>query len=162
MHRSDQLSLKLWTKLPQDQIDRVMGNWGVDCDIGPEFLGFMHVYEPLSKIIPKHWTVVDLGCAYAPQAWYFRNHKAYIGVNPGSKDERFSWQNTDHFEGTIQEFIAQRIALLDLNEVFGICSYVPPWYELNKEDMRRAFPNLFTFYPYGTSDKILAKMRSTK
>lgn len=65
----------IWHMMPQDQIDRVFGYH--ECDITPEFLGFTEVYLHLSCIIPTHWTVVDLGCAYAPQAFLFGDYILY-------------------------------------------------------------------------------------
>lgn len=54
----------LYDMLPPDQIERVMMKQ--DCDIDATFLGFIEVYRALASIIPHHWTVIDLGCTYAP------------------------------------------------------------------------------------------------
>jgi len=62
-----------------EQYQRVFDQ--AECDIEPEFLGFITTYYYLSYLIPKHFTIIDFGCAYAPQAYYFINHKKYIGVD---------------------------------------------------------------------------------
>jgi len=47
----------------------------------------------LAALIPLHFTVVDLGCAYAAQSYYFRRHWKYIGVDGWAKD-RIAAPNT--------------------------------------------------------------------
>ncbi|CAM5421007.1 hypothetical protein ATER59S_02396 [Aquamicrobium terrae] len=137
-----------WHLMPEDQADRVFGQ--DMCDIDPTFLGFTDIYLALSHIIPTHWTVVDLGCAYAPQAHIFKNHKAYIGVD-ASDCERFSAPNTTHYRMTIAEFIEHHAGALNLDQTFAICSYVPPWYGAdNLRLARENFKNVFTYYPAGT------------
>ncbi len=117
------------------------------CDIDCTFMGFTEIYDNLAKIIPKHFTIVDLGCAYAPQAFYFRKHKRYIGVNLG-EFKRFSFKNTKFWIGKIGEFIeSEDYQKLDLDKTFAICSYVPPWHGDNIEITRANFRNVFTYYP---------------
>lgn len=144
----------VWHMMPQDQIDRVL-HYDM-CDIGSEFLGFTQIYLALASIIPKHWTVVDLGCAYAPQAIIFQDHAAYIGVD-ASKCERFSAPNTTHYTMTTGEFIRDHAADLDQNRTFAICSYVPNWFGENSRELTQAnFRNVFTFYP--ARDKSLSPL----
>jgi hypothetical protein len=131
--------------LPPDQLDRVFGQ--EMCDIDPSFLGFTNIYFALATIIPKHWTVVDLGCAYAPQAFIFRDHKAYVGVDLGINKERFAAPNAAHYTVPIAEFIREHGASFDQARTFAICSYVPPWHDDNMKLAREAFKNVFTFYP---------------
>lgn len=134
-----------WHLMPEDQIDRVLGQ--DMCDIAPEFLGFTNVYFALASIIPKHWTIVDLGCAYAPQAFIFKDHKAYIGVD-ASECERFSAPNTTHYRMTIADFLARHSGDFAKETTFAICSYVPDWYSANNRELARShFPNGFTYYP---------------
>lgn len=134
-----------WHLMPPDQIDRVLGQ--EICDIAPEFLGFTDIYLALASIIPKHWTVIDLGCAYAPQAIIFRDHKAYIGVDAGG-GERFHAPNTTHHTMTIADFIAEHGTSFDQDRTFAICSYVPPWFGSNNLKLaRESFKNVFTYYP---------------
>jgi len=44
-------------------------------------------------------------------------------------------------------FIKDDIKELDLDEVFAICSYVPPWYKLDMNVVKSTFKNLFIYYP---------------
>lgn len=137
-----------WRSLiPQEQYDRVFEH-GL-CDIDYEFLGFTEIYEHLADIIPAHWTVVDLGCAYSPQAWIFRDHEAYIGVDLGADKERFSAPNTKHYEMSIGDFVERHLLDFKQDTTFAICSYVPPWGGDNMKIARESFKNVFTYYPAG-------------
>ena len=140
--------------IPQEQQDRVFGQ--AVCDIDGEFLGFLDIYEHLAAIIPKHWTIIDLGCAYTPQAFLFRNHFKYIGVDlpwnnsewhPDHKTERFKSDNTVIYEMPIAEFIDKHLCEFDMKNTFAICSYVPPWGGDNMKLARDNFTNVFTYYP---------------
>lgn len=109
------------------------------CDIDGSFLGFIETYYYLSKIIPKNWTVVDFGCAYMPQAYYFRKHKAFIGVDIGDC-KRFHFNNTDLFIGTIADYLKLNPSI---KKVFAICNNVPsPETKL----VRKHYPNCFIYY----------------
>lgn len=130
--------------IPPDQLDRVFGQ--EMCDIDATFLGFTSIYFALAGIIPKHWTVVDLGCAYSPQAFIFKDHKAYIGVDLYAK-ERFKAPNTVHYTMPISRFLAEIGGSFDLRTTFAICSYVPPWHDDNVDLARQHFKNVFTYYP---------------
>jgi hypothetical protein len=145
--------------IPDEQYDRVFGQ--DMCDIDYEFLGFTEIYESLAEIIPKHWTVVDLGCAYSPQSWLFSDHKLYVGVDYGVK-ERFSAPNTRHFEGTIREFIERGLTEFNLDQTFAICSYVPPWHDDNRKIARENFKNVFVYYPSGGYDPIRSFSRAKR
>ena len=141
------INIELYKNLPIDQVERVFSQ--KDVDIGPEFLGFVNIYFHLSKTIPKHWTIVDLGCAYAPQSYYFRNHKEYIGVDIGGITERFYFKNTKHFLLSISNYIENYTQNINLLETFAICSYVPLWGNDNGLLTREKFPNCFIYYPHG-------------
>lgn len=139
------ISRALWANLDASQTSAMMETEAC-FEIDPEFCGFVRIYKSLADCIPCHWTIVDLGCAYAPQSWYFRNHAAYIGVD-ASIGLRFSQANTQHLNLKISEFIAQESNGLDLDTTFAICSYVPPWGGDNGAMVRAKFPNCFVFYP---------------
>ena len=132
--------------IPADQLDRVLRS---ECDIDGSFLGFTPIYIALAAIIPLHWTIVDLGCAYAPQAFVFKDHAAYVGVDLGNR-ERFIAGNTKHYSMTITEFISKHLEDFDLDTTFAICSYVPPWHNDNLALARQHFKNVFTYYPAKT------------
>lgn len=130
--------------LPKGQVNKVLKEQAMELD--PSFLGFTNVYLALATLIPRHWTVVDLGCAQAAGCCFFKKHKQYIGVDPG-KDTRFHFKNTKHFVGTIDQFLRDPISDLNFKETFGICSYVPD------DDARylvnETFDNVFNYYPHG-------------
>jgi len=91
------------------------------CDIDGEFLGFVDTYYYLSQIIPKDWTVIDFGCAYNPQAYYFRQHKKFIAVDFGLK-ERFKFKNTKLIDNSIAEYLKTKP---EKHKVFAICNNIP-------------------------------------
>lgn len=135
--------------LPKDQIERVLNQ--EMCDIDLEFLGFTDIYYHLSQIIPKHFTVVDLGCAYNAQCFYFTDHKKYIAVDV-TMNEVFKSDNCILVNRSIQAFIKFNNGRLNLDETFAICSYVPPWYNDNTKLVRETFKNCFVYYPCGGDD----------
>lgn len=130
--------------LPVDQVDRVLNQ--EYCEIDLTFLGFMETYKVLSSIIPNEFTVVDLGCAYNPQCFYFQGHKKYIAVDV-SQSLKFQSDNCVIYIKKISEFIRDDIKHLDMNTTFAICNYVPPWHGNNSYMVRKYFKNVFTFYP---------------
>lgn len=149
------IHLDLLAELPKDQIKKVFHQ--DICDIDPEFLGFLHIYKALSEIIPKHWTIIDLGCAYNPQCFYFTEHKQYIAVD-NDKIEKFKAPNCTIYETNIENFIFSDLndlieKDLNLNETFAILNYVP----LREEGylyVKVIFRNLYVYYPSGPSKKI--------
>jgi hypothetical protein len=135
-----------------DQLKQVLKD--ADPDISGEFLCFCDIYAALSEIIPLHYTIVDLGCAYAPQSYYFRRHKTYIGVdldwskgNISRPNARFLFPNAHHYLMPIIEFIETYGKEFDLDTTFAICNYVPSWYGDNRKAVREFFTNVYTFYP---------------
>jgi hypothetical protein len=144
---NEKLSHWIYKQLDLAQIEKVFSG---KCDIDAEFMGFLTVYKRLSEIIPLNFSVVDLGSAYAPQGFFFRNHKAYIAVEPGDH-ELFIQPNQETFKMTAMRFCCQaRYSILDQDETFAIASYTPPWYGENAITVARmSFKNVFTFYPHG-------------
>ena len=137
--------------LPKDQIKSVFSQ--DMCDIEPDFLGFTDIYENLSKIIPKHFTIIDLGCGYNPQCFYFKEHKKYISVDIG-KLIRFKSDNCEIYVMTIKEFIDKYLWDFDLDETFAICSYVP---SCEVKLVRENFKNVFTYYPSNKKANVISK-----
>lgn len=116
------------------------------CEIDFEFLGFTEQYKMLSSVIPKDFTIVDLGCYMAFQSHYFKDHKQYIGVDV-CELERYKTSNSTHFTMSIQEFIISVLPTLnlDLGKTFAICNYVPDTEATSFA--RKTFSNIFCFYP---------------
>ncbi len=128
-------------------------------DIEPDSM-FCSPYDLLAQIIPVGRTVIDLGCAYGFQSWYFRNHKAYIGVDLACGDPEydhgvFTPRNAMYYTCGIDSFLVARPEYCN-DHSFAICSYVPA---VTKE-LRSAFTQLFVFYPERGDDPMMAKMES--
>ncbi len=69
------------------------------CELEPDFLGFLHVYADLQNL-PKDFTVIDIGCCQAVQAFYFRDFKKCIGIEPTIPAEYMLAQdNASYYEG---------------------------------------------------------------
>lgn len=109
-------------------------------------------YYMLSKMIPKDWTVIDFGCAYNPQSYFFKEHARHIAIEPPFVDNDFHFEffrapRTEVLYTTGQLFIKEILPELnlDLDKTFAICNYVP------SDDcckmVRETFKNCFTFYP---------------
>lgn len=129
---------KLLDIIPQEEL-MVKLNYG-SVELDPTFLCFEHVYVPVSKIVPKHFTIVDLGCYQAAQAYLFAKHKAYIGVDMYDKvydgkgylpPLRFRPRNSRHYVMSIEEFFEKVVdkLKLDLDETYFIMSYVPSFHD---------------------------------
>lgn len=143
----EKISLELFKILPPEQVDRVFGQRMVDID--PQFLGFIATYKYLSKLIPKHFTVVDLGCAYNAQCFLFTEHKKYIAVDSFQNTERFISPNCDLIVKKISDFIREDMSNINLKETFAILNYVSMCGEQNKKIVHDTFDNLYVFYPHG-------------
>ena len=135
--------------IPAEEFNRVTGCY--DCEYDWEFLGFTDIYKSLVAIIPKHYTIADMGCYCAAQAYYFIGHRQYIGVDV-YEGERFKPANAVHYVKTIQRFIAEDAKNIDLKTCFAICSYIPDSDAVEK--VRRTFDNLFVYYPAGITECI--------
>jgi len=133
---NNNLAVKLAEKYPKMFKEVIEQNM---CDIDGTFLGFVSTYYYLSKLIPKSWTIVDFGCAYNPQAYYFRGHKVFIGIDIG-KRKRFHFENTDLFEGTIADYLKTQPPK---DKVFAICNNVP---SNETKLVREYYPNCFIYY----------------
>lgn len=149
MHEAS--NARLLAMLPDDQFERVTNS--EVCEIDAGFLGFVAIYERLAEIIPTHWTVVDIGCCYAAQTFFFRSHKAYIGVDLAGI-ERFCAPNTKHYDMSAEDFIDKYLGDFEQSTTFAICSYVPLSHAAC-DLVRRSFQNLFVYYPAGESVRAL-------
>lgn len=120
-----------------------------ESELEPDFLGFTSTYRHLSMIIPLHFAVIDFGCNHACQAFYFKRHKKYIGIDSSIPIEyRLNTPNTEHFlaDGRIFLNSIQGVGLLSKTfPIFAISNYVPSE-ELNLL-IRARFKDLHIFYP---------------
>ena len=143
---------RLLDLLPKEQYDEVMNQ--EYCDIECVFLGFVDTYEYLSYLIPKHYAIIDLGCAYNAQCYFFKNHKIYIAVDESKRLKRFQSDNCIIYINDIDNFILNDLPILQFNlkETFAICNYVPMKdYNLIKQ----TFDNLYIYYPHGSEKQLL-------
>lgn len=144
---------ELYQLIPKDKIDKIFEisqTVGAECDY--TFLGFDEVYKAVTLFVPKSKVIIDLGCAYAFQAWYFKDYRKYIGVDNSACDcldvlKEFEMSNADFYYTSIQRFIQEVFPrlVLSLDEVFAICSYVPD--EGVREMVRKFFPHCLLYYP---------------
>lgn len=149
---SYQECLKRWHKLvPQEDKDRVF-NANL-CGIDFSFVGFIDTYECLSKLIHTDWTVFDFGCAYNPQCYFFREHKAYHAIEPhsfnGECTELFKTSNTIIHRCTTKDFLLNELPKMNINikKSFAIVNNVPNWYgEDSIKLVHEYFRNCYTFY----------------
>lgn len=109
-------------------------------------------YYYLSRMIPKHWTVVDIGCSYNAQSYLFQKHARHIAIEPLWLDREFHFEyfkapNTELLFMAGQDFIEKELPKLnlDMNKTFCIVNYVPSG-AVNLM-ARETFRNLYTFYP---------------
>ena len=110
-------------------------------DFNEGFLGYVDTYYYLSKIIPNDKVILDLGCGYAAQAYFFQAHKKYIGVDTNGA-KKFTFPNTEMYDMSIEEFMNKHV--LNPEEVFAICNYVPGEHK-QKQKIFQMFPNHFNY-----------------
>ena len=132
-----------------DQVFQTSQTVGAECDIS--FLGFEEVYKAVTMFVPKSKVIIDCGCAYAFQSWYFRDYRRYIGVDCGSSiNDVLKTENSKFYFVTIQYFIKKVFQTLghSLDDVFAVCSYVPD--DEAREMVRNFFPHCLVYYPTRT------------
>lgn len=142
---------ELYRMIPKEELDRVFkGTASAELDV--DFLGFETPYKVASLVVPKRWTILDLGCGYAAQSYFFTAHKKYIGVDLGGVDFllRFTTWNTKMYIMRIQEYIVKHHSELDLEHTFALCIAVPD--KEAQEMVIREFPNHYVWYPGGVND----------
>lgn len=137
--------------LPPEQMEKIFNQ--PDCDIDFDYIGFVDFYFYLSEMIPKHWTIIDIGCSYAPQAFLFKYHKQYFGIDNSVKI-RFEAQNTTHLYMSATEFCVKESEKynFDIDTTFAICQYVPD--DNAVLFTKQWFKNVFTYYPAGHEDAL--------
>ena len=132
--------------IPDDQYHSILSQYY--CEYEPDFLGFINVYGPISRMVPKDKVIIDLGCYLAAQSWCFAEHKRYIGVDTDPLD-RFAPPNATHLKCSIQDFLSKELPELlqqySMSDLVAICSYVP---DFSATDAAyEAFENIVVVYP---------------
>jgi len=155
-HKLHLLNHVVLDRIPPEQWQRVIReNPYADCEIGPEFMGFLDIYWHLSQLIPTHWTIVDLGCGYNPQAFLLQEYAAVHSVDSFPGLVPFHAANTTFYPMTIDQFLRDHAGSLNTAETFAICAYCPMWGERTTEHLRAFFPNLFVYYPHWSDRTLL-------
>jgi len=148
----------LFTKIPREELDRLFKESYAGAELDSSYLGFEKIYQKVLEVAPPSMVILDLGCAYATQSWYFRDHKEYIGVDYGAsmkKNPTYSdnfkcvihTENSRYFFKSIQTFVKETLPTLglDLNNVFAVCSAVPD--KEARKLIKETFPNYLDWYP---------------
>lgn len=144
---------ELFKLIPKEKIEHVFNiseTVGAECDY--TFLGFEKVYKGVTLFVPKSKIIIDLGCAYAFQSWYFRDYRKYIGVDNGvCYSDVLETKNSEFYFTSIQNFIKNVFPTLgySLDEVFAVCSYMPD--DNAREMARDYFPHCLIYYPTRTN-----------
>ena len=128
--------------IPHDEYVSVMNQ--CRCEYEHDFLGFLEVYNAAAQFVPKHKTIIDFGCYLAAQAYFFSDYHKYIGVDVVDM-KRFTPGNAEHFVCTIQDFIKDHPELVNDDNVFAICSYVPD--RKAQDIVRSSFKGCLVYYP---------------
>lgn len=146
---------ELYQLIPKDKLSRIFETShtvGAECDY--TFLGFEEIYKAVTLFVPKNKVIIDLGCAYGFQAWYFRDYRKYIGIDNDVCDcldvlKELEISNADFYYLSIQRFIQGIFPALgySFDEVFAVCSYVPD--AKVREMVRKFFPYCLVYYPTG-------------
>jgi hypothetical protein len=162
------INIKLFKDIKKDypdQLELSLQDDCVKCELEPEFMSCgTKIYQTLSEVISLNWTIIDIGCSYAAQAYYFRKHKKYIGIDlnpniicPDIKrinfgSFRFTFENTEHWVKNAMELTEKDFKDFDLSETFAIMNWNPLWADLKIEDrslnIRKIFKNLYIHYPH--------------
>lgn len=149
----------LLSLIPKDQQEEIFSQYL--CDIDEECLGTIDIYLYLCRFIPFSWKIVDLGCSFAPQCFFFQKHAQYIGVDifPG---KRFFAENTTHLTLSIEDFLkSKEYFSLELGKTFAITAYVPIIDDDLCRSIREAFPNSLSYSPISSTSKTESPVPST-
>lgn len=81
METNEDINMYLLSVIPKAEIERVFHS-DTRADICGDFLGFVDTYFHLSKVIPKDFTIIDIGCSYNAQSYLFKEFQRIYAVNP--------------------------------------------------------------------------------
>lgn len=134
-----QLTRNILSEIGNQEVNRLFSY--EKCELEYDFIAFLDSYADLKEIVPKDYTIIDLGCYQALQGHLFRDYAGYIGVDMSIPIEyRLRQNNAEYYDCTIQEFIEHILPELnlDLKKAFAVCSYVPDMQA--REMVRNTFP----------------------
>lgn len=137
---------ELFNIVPKHEIEQVFSNGTASAELDYTFLAFEEVYRSILNFVLKDKIIIDLGCAYAPQAYYFTEYNGYIGVDIEIPEVHFITENMTLYQMKIQQFCRKVIdEKWNLEDYFAICSYVPDVDA--RRCVRETFPNCLVYYP---------------
>lgn len=138
----------LYQLIPKEELTRVFRtSTTASAELDPTFLGFEDVYKAVSTFVQKDKIIIDLGCSYAAQAFYFTDFLGYIGVDCGIEDGvHFETANMEFYKMRIQDFCNMVVEKnWNLQNVFAVCSYVPD--KEARKIVKKTFPYCLVYYP---------------
>lgn len=102
----DLLNKKL---IPKKELDRVFTqSMSASAEMDYTFLCFEEPYLEALKYVDKDSIIIDLGCSYAAQSFYFTKNK-YIGIDlpmlSSDNEIRFTPPNAEFYIMSIQNFM---------------------------------------------------------
>lgn len=134
---------KLWDIIPIKEVNEKLSQDYCELDLG--FACFEEQYRAVANNVPDDYTIIDFGCYMAAQAYLFKNHEAYIGVDIVGDVERFATENATHYTMSVQEFIKEELPKYKGKKVYAICNYVP---DADARDLvTMACDNFMVYYP---------------
>lgn len=132
--------------IPKKELDRVFEESDAGAELDCSFLCFEDVYFHVREHISEDFTIIDLGCAYAPQSYIFADCKRYIGVNCSELKAKFDRSgNSEFITADIRDFCDNILPGmgLDMDKTVAICSYVP---HFDSEDACAIIKSYFKHY----------------
>lgn len=157
--------------IPPTELHRVFTeSYSAGAEMDYSFLCFDEPYQIAACTADKDNIIIDFGCSYASQSYYFKHCATYIGVDlpmpiPPDKhkqklqkfkpETRFTPDNATFYIMTIQRFLKEVYPTLDIpkEKVIAICSAVPD--EEARELIKRNFPIHYVWYPGQVADSTL-------
>ena len=153
----------LFKIIPRKKLDYLFENSRASGELDSTFLAFEEVYKGVLGFVPKSKIIIDLGCAYATQSYFFRDYKKYIGIDvEGNTKTVIHTENSEFYFVSIQKFIKEIFDTLGISkeDVFAICSYVPD--EEARQLVRETFPYCLVYYPTNSHRDFVEKIRKRK
>ena len=133
--------------IPKEEIERVFRESDTaSAEMDPSFLCFEDAYRIAAGIANKDTVILDFGCAYAPQSYYFTHCAKYIGIDlPFGNDVRFSPKNAAFYLMSGQQFIENILPRIEHNKynTIAICSWCP---DRELQEMVKGFRNHIVCY----------------
>ena len=132
-------------------------------EIDPTFLCFESEYLEVVDNTDKDDIIIDLGCGYDAQCFYFKDYDRYIAVDlPFENNVRFNAGNTELYLMSIQQFINEVLPTLglDLSNVVAVCNAVPDFEA--RELVKKTFPRHYVAYPGQESDICFKRNKTDK